>query len=300
MDHTIVSVLRSQWGVHVLRDGGRRADVPGHDDGLQRNACVSHVFPLSENTKDWINNRDLLGSYALQIGSASSVGISYVSSYFNNPNAYSFTGAFTENIGYPPSISQTTNEVRLNASTEISGRLSLDASWYFARGSYHMPNPATFVPLSNPSSFIDKDFPYNAPRLGVTWRESGCRNSLCCGRWLCASTISRARRRDRRAYVYSGNLYLHRAKSQPHAREVVRIRCPLMCGCIVIRFSRSISIERISTGSSFNQRLLPEHISVFRCSQINIGICRNRDMKVSISISGTTFRVVCTGTPGSA
>ena len=112
-------------------------------------------------------NRDLLMSVAQQIGSASSAGISYVTSYYNNPVVTNFDfGGFVGSISQPPSVSETTNELRLNASSNISDKFSLDLSWYFAQGAYHVINPAD----ATMTTFVDSIFSYNAPRLGATWR----------------------------------------------------------------------------------------------------------------------------------
>lgn len=119
---------------------------------------ASNFFALHS----WTDNRDLLGSYAAQVGSASSVGLSYVTSYYNGPSSLQCCAGFS--LSTPSAISETTDEVRLYGGTKVSDNLSVDASWYFATGSYHVTNP------NNPNQYADSVFPYNAPRLGAVWR----------------------------------------------------------------------------------------------------------------------------------
>jgi outer membrane receptor protein involved in Fe transport len=119
--------------------------------------------PCTYTLSSWVNNRDLLASYAMQIGSASRVGLSYVSSYYNAPYMCDFGGFFFGN--QPVGVSETTQEFRLNAGTELSDKLSLDASWYVVRGLYHVQNPAD----STGNTYTNSAFPYSAPRLGVVW-----------------------------------------------------------------------------------------------------------------------------------
>jgi len=113
-------------------------------------------------------NDDLLGSYEMQIGSKSNLGVSFVKSansatcFYNEAGIsggtpYSFGGGL-------PVVTETTNEFRVHAGTQLSNALSLDSSYYFARGAYHVPDP------NNPNQWVDSIFPYSAPRLGLTWR----------------------------------------------------------------------------------------------------------------------------------
>jgi len=114
------------------------------------------------------NNRDLLGSYAVPLGATSSIGVSYVTSYYNDPYTINFVcgGIPTFSQSNPSSLSETTNETRVHVETEISDKLSLGLSWYFAKGTYHVPVP------SNPSYWTNSVFPYNAPRFGAVWKAS--------------------------------------------------------------------------------------------------------------------------------
>jgi len=123
--------------------------------------------PCSVNDDQWTNNRDFLASYAMQVGSESNVGISYVTSYYNSPYWIAqFFGGSSYPGSQPTADSETTNEVRIHAGTEVSDKLSLDASWYFARGSYHLQNPND--PTGN--TYVDSVLPYSAPRIGGVWR----------------------------------------------------------------------------------------------------------------------------------
>jgi len=65
--------------------------------------------------------------------------------------------------------SETTNEVRFHVGTEVSDKLSLDASWYFTQGTYHVPNPSVSAPIG---SYVNLIFPYSAPRVSAVWRPS--------------------------------------------------------------------------------------------------------------------------------
>jgi len=124
------------------------------------------IFPaFGETVSCWSNNRDLLLSYATQLGSKSSIGVSYVTSYYNSPSELNFP-AFDFSESQSNAISETTDEFRFNAGTEVSDKLSLDASWYIAKGLYHVPNP------SNPGTFTNSTFSYSAPRIGVVWHAS--------------------------------------------------------------------------------------------------------------------------------
>jgi len=129
--------------------------------------------PYREAWDHWDNNRDLLFSYELPIGSSFTTGISYVTSYYNDAGGYSYVYAGFPAANYtPPSTAETTDEVRLHVGGDVSDKLSLDFSWYFATGSYHVPNPANYNPAVPPSSWVDSVFPYNAPRFGAVWRAS--------------------------------------------------------------------------------------------------------------------------------
>jgi hypothetical protein len=113
-----------------------------------------------------INNRDLLFSYGTQVGSASELGTSFVASYYNGPQTETYDGELLTN--QPSSVSATTYETRLNASTQISNKLAADASWYFAQAGFHIQNP------SDPSgqTWTNPGSAYNAPRMGVVWRAN--------------------------------------------------------------------------------------------------------------------------------
>jgi outer membrane receptor protein involved in Fe transport len=113
------------------------------------------------------NNRDLLGSYASQIGSKTSADISYVMSYYNRPlTANILAGTTPISFGSPSANSESTRELRLHAAMELTDKLALELSWFSALGTYHVQNPSD--PTGN--TFTDSLFRYNAPRVAATWR----------------------------------------------------------------------------------------------------------------------------------
>jgi hypothetical protein len=143
-----------------------------------------------ENCTATTSNRDFLLSYAHQVGSRSSVGFSYVTSYYNEPSAttgmFFISGTpFFESFVRPSAISATSNEARLFGTSELSDKLTLEGSWYFTRSDYHVPNNnnngGQTIPFvfsgggfqeieTLPSSYVDSIFTYSAPRLSLTWR----------------------------------------------------------------------------------------------------------------------------------
>jgi outer membrane receptor protein involved in Fe transport len=125
------------------------------------------TFP-NESSKEayWSNNRDLLFSYAIQLGASTSAGVSYTKSYYNSPyfdTAY-LSGVPFFSLKQSLAASETTNETRVHVDSEISESLSVGLSWYFASGDFHVPVP------SNPNHWTDANFPYSAPRFGAVWR----------------------------------------------------------------------------------------------------------------------------------
>lgn len=129
----------------------------------------SMTFPSQYQTfSQEAHNRDLLGSYALQVGSNSSAGISYSTSYYNNPNAFTLVyegkPIFSDTQG--SDISETTNEWRFHFDTNLLENLSIGASWYIANASFHIPQ------ATNPNLRTDVPFDYSAPRLGIVYQPS--------------------------------------------------------------------------------------------------------------------------------
>lgn len=130
------------------------------------------TFPKDSLTlRQWSNSRDYLASYAGQLANNVTLGLSYVTSYYNVPQeesyvfqSYDFSGSSYR----PTSVSSTTDEVRAFTSLSVSDRFSVDASWYFAGAAYHVQNPAD----SSGNTFTDSIFNYNAPRVGLTWRAN--------------------------------------------------------------------------------------------------------------------------------
>lgn len=134
------------------------------------NGTTAALTFLNEGYADFnaTNNRDLLASYALQLGSSSSAGVSYLTSYYNEPHNVLLTinGApiFGQTVG--PAVAATTRETRLHFDTQIGDKLSLGLSWYLATADYHVPAP------SAAGGYSDAHFPYSAPRFGAVWNAS--------------------------------------------------------------------------------------------------------------------------------
>jgi hypothetical protein len=157
-------------GQYTLYGTGRYTAAPGTAVNFNGTPAYLTFTPFALSERYWVNNRDLLASYAIQIGSTSSVGISYVTSYYNYPFEQSemYGGFVFPPLNTPSAVSETTNEVRLNATTQLSEKLSLNGSWYFSRGSYHVQNPSD----ASGNTYVDSVFPYNAPRIAGVWRPS--------------------------------------------------------------------------------------------------------------------------------
>lgn len=150
------------WGTANL--GSSSSSTPATFNGT----IARLVFPAySQNYYAWVNNRDLLGSYAVQLGGNSSAGASFSNSYYNDPYSSQFflgkQALFS--VSQPSSVSEDTYETRLHVDTTIN-KLALGLSWYFANGTFHNPAP------SNPNQYVDLNFPYSAPRFGATWQAS--------------------------------------------------------------------------------------------------------------------------------
>lgn len=160
-------------GVYTLYGTGYYASAPTTPVNFNGTPALLTFPKFVYSNATQVNNRDLMASYAVQLGPSVSVGASYVSSYYNNllsiSEAQSF---FSLTFGLPSPTSETTREFRLFASADVSDTLSLEASWYIADGLYHVPNPATYSSLAPPSSWVNESFPYNAPRVGASWRAS--------------------------------------------------------------------------------------------------------------------------------
>jgi len=182
---------RTLYGTGCLGTAAANPACPSGGTLTVYNGTSAYVDSSQSNNLDvlWSNNRDLLLSYARQVGSKSSLGLSYVTSYYNDPYSILVVrpNSLYLSLPQPPAVSETTNELRLNAMSQLSDKLSLAASWYFARGTYHVPNPygGTAQTTSNccpggvfeilgglPSSYTDSIFSYSEPRLGATWRAN--------------------------------------------------------------------------------------------------------------------------------
>jgi outer membrane receptor protein involved in Fe transport len=138
--------------------GGTSTAYNGTSEALTFNA-------LGYGTTSWSSNRDLMASYAMQIGSATSAGVSYVKSYYDSPYAESVSlgGTPIFSLSYPSGASQTTDETRVNVDSYVSDNLNLSLSWYFAQATYHLPA------ASNHNTWANYEFPYSAPRVGAVW-----------------------------------------------------------------------------------------------------------------------------------
>jgi len=183
--YAIAGSAEGDNGYYILNGTGYYASAPSTPVTFNRTSAYL-TFPSEvESEESWSNNRDLLVSYARQMGSKSTLGISYVKSYYNDPEASSYiSSTFVDSFDAASAVSEATDEWRLQGSTQISDKLSLDASWYVARGGYHIPNPYvsdtsitcpggvfTYI-VGQPSAYEDSIFSYSAPRLGATWRTN--------------------------------------------------------------------------------------------------------------------------------
>lgn len=150
------------WGTVNL--GAKSPGVPTDFNGQW---AKIQITPFNVTQGSSANNRDFLGSYALQVAPNTSAGVSYVQSYYNAPyNLQEFyNGSSIYSGGYSNSGSETTHETRFNVDSTF-GKLDLGLSWYWAQGSFHVQQP------QNPTQWTDSAFPYNAPRLGAVWRPN--------------------------------------------------------------------------------------------------------------------------------
>lgn len=125
--------------------------------------------PASFTYNNWSSNHDYLFNFATQVNARLSVGASYVTSSYNDPiEFYGNSGAILFSGGQSKNNTETTREMRLQASAQITDRLTLDGSWYFAKGVFHVQNPND---LSG-NTWTDSVFPYSAPRLSAVWRPN--------------------------------------------------------------------------------------------------------------------------------
>ena len=124
-------------------------------------------YPESENV--WVDSRDLLLSYASQIGNNSDLGISWVKSYYNDAITTAYTLYGSNTIELNPANSETTQEFRLHFGTQIADQLFLDASMYLTQGNYHIQG---YVINGAGGPWQNFSFPYSAPRLGLVWHKS--------------------------------------------------------------------------------------------------------------------------------
>jgi outer membrane receptor protein involved in Fe transport len=151
------------WGTANV--GSTSPGTPTAYNGSLENVIFA---PEPYNFHGWSNNRDLLGSYAVQVGPVSSAGLSYVTSYYNAASFEYLPPIYSTVL--PNATSNTTNEVRVHFDTQIVNKLSLGLSWYFTTSGYPVPAP---FPLKGPvSQWTDIPFRYNAPRLGLVWQPS--------------------------------------------------------------------------------------------------------------------------------
>lgn len=143
------------------------AKYPGTSTDYSGTVADVSMLPFRDSLNASSNNRDLLASYALQVSPDTSIGASFVNSYYNAP--YSINGYLgSTNIlaeSSDKSASETTNETRLSIDNTF-GKFSAGLSWYLAQGNYHVPQP------NKPGLWTTSSFPYSAPRLGIVWRAN--------------------------------------------------------------------------------------------------------------------------------
>lgn len=126
---------------------------------------------VSQNNRSQANNRDLLASYAYPIGNNFSSGISFVNSYYDNPQwfgeIYGGSVIFPLYPAYTSSDeSQTTNETRLFIGGDLSPHASLELAEYLVDVNYHVQDPNRL------GARIDASYAYSAPRVGFVWKPT--------------------------------------------------------------------------------------------------------------------------------
>jgi len=135
---------------------------------IYNGTSASVTFPsLYDTSSAWSVNRDILASYATQIGSSSSIGVSFVKSYYDNPSSFNLysDGAPIFSFSQTADVAETTTETRVHFDSDVSDKLALGLSWYFAHGAYHVPG-------LTPGTYTDLSFPYSAPRFGAVWKAN--------------------------------------------------------------------------------------------------------------------------------
>ncbi len=165
-----------EYGPYVLPSGNYQlwgtADLgaapPGTPTAFNGSFANLSMPDYVINSLAWSNNRDYLASYAIQIGSASSIGASYTTSYYNSPDTEDIYFGTIPVYTYSATnaISETTREARVHFTTDVTDALSLGLSWYFADGSYTLPS------ATGASTYVSRSFPYSAPRFGAVWEAS--------------------------------------------------------------------------------------------------------------------------------
>ncbi|MGH7737173.1 MAG: TonB-dependent receptor domain-containing protein [Candidatus Tyrphobacter sp.] len=151
------------WGTANV--GPTSPGTPTAYDGTQARVTFPDYLTYEPVTT---KNRDLMASYALQVGSRSTFGVSFVTSYYDNPYEDLFALGTTPlfSISQSAAASDTTDETRVHFDTDITDRLSVGLSWYFAQSDFHVPVP------NNTTQWTDSIFRYNAPRVGIVWRPT--------------------------------------------------------------------------------------------------------------------------------
>jgi outer membrane receptor protein involved in Fe transport len=127
----------------------------------------------------WSNNRDLLFSYVTPLGASFHAGVSFVKSYYDNPETtlenIPIYGIDDSTSYTPAAISQTTNEMRFFVGGNLSEKISLDLSMYVVNANYHVPDPNNIASYTTPGAdvnYVDANYTYAAPRLGFVWRPT--------------------------------------------------------------------------------------------------------------------------------
>jgi len=157
-------------GQYTVYGTGYYADAPNTQqtfNGTQANLTFPPIY-LVEDFSD--KNRDILASYATQVGTKTHAGVSFTQSYYNSTDWIPYNGGFGQIVfdQMQSGNSETTREYRFNVGTDVSDKFSVDASWYMAHADYHTQNPES----NTGAPWQDDIFTYSAPRVGLTWRAN--------------------------------------------------------------------------------------------------------------------------------
>jgi outer membrane receptor protein involved in Fe transport len=161
-----VSPPSGQYTIWGTADIG--ANAPGVPTAFNGTRAQLSFPQQSQDFYGRTHNRDLLASYAFQLSPNSSAGLSYVTSFYNNPSDFNFysEGAQLFSFIQKSDLSETTRETRLHFDTDVSAKFSVGLSWYITNATFHVPIP------TKPNQMTDAQFSYSAPRLGAVWQAN--------------------------------------------------------------------------------------------------------------------------------